>query len=83
VFEVSVGRKAACGPKHEKTPPCFSSTAACACATHAADDVRNEKVIAYDEIVHPAETESGEGFPSLTVFLGDGVLQLTPDEGSW
>ncbi len=44
--------------------------------------VRNAKVIAYEEIVHPAEMESGsEGFPSLTVFLDDAEMVRTPAAG--
>ncbi|MGD1030303.1 MAG: hypothetical protein ABSA05_04105 [Opitutaceae bacterium] len=45
--------------------------------------IRNDRVIAYEETVPPAATESaGEGFPSATIFLNDAALSRTPDGGA-
>jgi hypothetical protein len=60
----------------------FLSLAATAFATTRITMVRNEKVIAYEEILHPAENESGsDGFPSVTIFLSDGPVQIMDEAG--
>ena len=44
--------------------------------------LRNDRVIAYQETIPPAATESsGDGFPNATVFLNDAGVTLTPDGG--
>jgi hypothetical protein len=60
----------------------YLSLAAWAVATTRITMVRNEKVIVYDEILHPAENESGsDGFPSVTIYLSDGPVQIMDDAG--
>jgi len=60
----------------------FLSLIATAFATTRITMVRNEKVIAYEEILHPAENESGsDGFPSVTIFLSDGPVQIMDEAG--
>jgi hypothetical protein len=44
--------------------------------------IRNDRVIADQETIAPADTESaGEGHPSITVFLNDAVVLRAPDAG--
>lgn len=53
-----------------------------AMATTRITMIRNDRVIAYEEIVHPAETESSsEGFANVTVFLSAGLIGIAPDSG--
>ena len=61
---------------------CYFSVAAWAAATTRITMFRNEKVIVYDEILHPAENESGsDDLPSITVYLSDGPVQITSEAG--
>lgn len=47
-----------------------------------AEVIRNDRVIASDEIVRPAGTESsGEGLASVTVFLNDGSISIISEAG--
>jgi hypothetical protein len=51
-------------------------------ATTRIEMIRNDKVVVYDEIVHPAETEApGSGFPNVTIYLTGGTLEATLSAG--
>lgn len=44
--------------------------------------LRNERVVVFDEIVHPAETESASGgHPGIAVYLRDGTVQTNSSLG--
>ena len=44
--------------------------------------IKNDQVIATEETLRPGQAEAaGNGLPSITVFLSDGVVQRTPDGG--
>jgi hypothetical protein len=54
----------------------------CAFATTRIEMIRNDEIVAYDEIVHPAETEApSSGLPNVTVYLNGGTLETTSTSG--
>lgn len=60
----------------------YLSALSCAAAATRLEKVRNERVIAYEETLGPAETESSsEGLPNVVVFLTDGTVLATADDG--
>ena len=62
------------------------SLATWASATTRVTVIHNDQVVAYEELVHQAENESGSegmkaGHPNVTVFLSGGLMSLIPENG--
>ncbi len=60
----------------------YLAVVGCALAATRTEKVRNDRVIAYEETLAPAETESStEGLPNVTVFLTGGTVTGIADDG--
>jgi hypothetical protein len=60
----------------------YLAVMSCALAATRTEKIRNDRVIAYEETLAPAETESStEGLPNVTVFLTDGRVTGIAEDG--